>query len=121
MARGELVAGIAGILDDMQTGLHARARAYRDANTRPIDTRTELDAFFTSKNERDIHGGFALAHWCGDAACEATLKEALKVTIRCIPLGGMEGAPWEASLRDDGPCVSCQKPGKGRVVFAKSY
>ena len=121
MARGDLVAGIVGILDEMQKGLYLRARASRDAATRPIDSRAELDAFFTPKNERDIHGGFALAHWCGDAACEAAVKEALKVTIRCIPLGGMEGTPWEARIREDGPCVVCGRPGKGRVVFAKAY
>jgi prolyl-tRNA synthetase len=121
MPRTELVAGIAGILEDMQKGLHARARATRDANTRAIDTRAEFEAFFTSKNEREIHGGFALSHWCGDAACEASLKDALKVTIRCIPLGGFEGAPWESKLHEDGPCVGCGKPGAGRVVFAKAY
>jgi prolyl-tRNA synthetase len=121
MARGELVAGIAGILEDMQKGLLTRARAARDAAVRAIDTRAELTAFFTPKNEREIHGGFALSHWCGDAKCEADVKETLKVTIRCIPLGGMEGAPWEAKVHEDGPCIVCGKPGKGRVVFAKSY
>jgi prolyl-tRNA synthetase len=119
--RGELVAGIAGILDEMQKGLYARALSYRDASMKPVDSRAELDAFFTPKNEREIHGGFALAHWCGDAACEAELKDALKVTIRCIPLASKTTAPWEARLREDGPCVRCKKPGRGRVVFAKAY
>ncbi len=121
MTRADLVAGVAGILEDMQRGMFAKARKFRDENTRPIDARADFDAFFTARSEREIHGGFALAHWCGDAACEAGLKDALKVTIRCIPMGGTEGAPWEASLRDDGPCVACQKPAKGRVVFAKAY
>jgi prolyl-tRNA synthetase len=131
MPRAELVATVPAILEDMQKGLFARARSYRDANTRAIDTRAEFDAFFTPKNEREIHGGFALAPWCGDAACEAALKEALKVTIRCIPLGGAEGAPWEAKIREDGPCVACGRIGKderssaerlrSRVVFAKAY
>src|SRR5262249_11487653 len=84
MARGELVATLGAILADMQNGLLGRARAFRDENARSIDTRAELDAFFTAKNEREIHGGFALSHWCGDAACEAAVKEALKVTVRCI-------------------------------------
>jgi prolyl-tRNA synthetase len=121
MPRAELVATVASILGDMQAGLHARARSYRDANTRAIDGRAEFDAFFTPKTEREIHGGFALAHWCGDGACEASLKEALKVTIRCIPLGGTEGAPWEAKIHEDGPCIACGRAGKGRVVFAKAY
>ncbi len=99
-----------------------RARAQnRDDAVRAIDTRDEIDAFFTPKNEREIHGGFALSHWCGDAKCETDVKEALKVTIRCIPTGGTDGAPWGPKLHEDGPCVVCGKPGKGRVVFAKSY
>jgi prolyl-tRNA synthetase len=121
MPRGELVAGVAGILAEMQKGMLERARALRDASTRPIDTRADFDAFFTPRSEREIHGGFALSHWCGSPTCEAQVKDALKVTIRCIPLRGVEGAPWEASLHEDGPCIVCGAPGKGRVVFAKSY
>jgi len=121
MTRADLVGGIVGILEDMQKGLYAKARKERDDNARPIDTRPEFDAFFTAKNDKEIHGGFALSHWCGDAKCEASVKEALKVTIRCIPLGGAEGAPWESKLRDDGPCIVCGKSAKGRVVFAKAY
>ncbi len=98
MKRGELVGGIAALLEEMQAGLHARARAFRDANVRPIDGRTDFEAFFTAKNEREIHGGFALSRWCGDASCEAGAKEALKVTIRCIPFvdGGSAGTPASA-------------------------
>lgn len=121
MPKGELVAKIAEILGDMQKGMLDKARAYRDAAARVIDTRADFDAFFTAKNEREIHGGFALSGWCGDTACESAAKEALKVTIRCIPMGGFEGAPWAASLSDEGTCVLCGKPSERRVVFAKSY
>jgi prolyl-tRNA synthetase len=121
MKRGELVQGIAALLDEMQAGLLAKARAFRDANVRLLDERAAFEAFFTPKNEREIHGGFALSRWCGDAACEAGAKETLKVTIRCIPTAGTAGAPWEASLGDAGPCVLCGKPATGRVVFAKAY
>ena len=55
------------------------------------------------------------------AACEAKIKDDLKVTIRCIPEGGFDGAPWAASLADKGSCVVCGKPSARRVVFAKSY
>ncbi|RYE92247.1 MAG: proline--tRNA ligase [Myxococcales bacterium] len=121
MSRADLVSTIGAILTDMQDGLLAKARAYRDAATKPIDSRAEFDAFFTAPGERTIHGGFALSHWCGDAACEGAIKESLKVTIRCIPQGGYEGAPWAASLHDQGACIVCQKPSERRVVFAKSY
>ena len=73
----------------------AQARAFRDENTRRHRrSRGEFDAFFTPKNEDkpEIHGGFALSHWCGDAACETAVKDALKVTIRCIPTVRLRGA-----------------------------
>jgi prolyl-tRNA synthetase len=121
MARGELASTVTAILEDMQNGMLAKARAYRDAAAKPIDTRKEFEAFFTPKNEKEIHGGFALSGWCGDAKCETDAKEALKVTIRCIPIGGYEGAPWAASLADKGTCVMCGKPSERRVIFAKAY
>ena len=123
LTRTELVATVGSILEEMQQNLLARARKLRDEAARPIDARQDFEAFFTAKSEKDIHGGFALSHWCGDARCETEAKELLKVTIRCIPIGGgIEGrTPWEKSLAEDGPCVICGKPGKGRVVFAKSY
>jgi prolyl-tRNA synthetase len=121
LTRAELVGTITAILDDMQKGMLAKARAYRDAAAQVIDDRKAFDAYFTPKNEREIHGGFALSGWCGDAKCETDAKEALKVTIRCIPMGGYEGAPWAAALADKGTCVMCGKPSERRVIFAKAY
>ena len=57
-------------------------------------------------------GGFALAHWNGDAAIEALVKEKLSVTIRCIPL---EKNP------EPGKCIFTGEPSARRVVWAKSY
>ena len=112
--RAELVAGIAGRLQAIQDNLLARARAFREANTRRIDTWDELKAWFTPRNSDrpEIHGGFALCHWNGSAEVEKRLKEELKVTIRCIPLG----APAEA-----GKCVVTGEPSARRVVMAKAY
>ncbi|MFO0759548.1 MAG: proline--tRNA ligase [Byssovorax sp.] len=125
MSRADFVGSVSSILDEMQKGLFARALAYRNEHTRPIDTRADFDAFFTpkSKNEDkpEIHGGFALSHWCGNGACETAIKEALKVTIRCIPQAGYEGAPWAGSIHEKGSCVVCGQPSEQRVAFAKSY
>ena len=60
----------------------------------------------------EIHGGFALSHWCGDRECEEKIKNDLSVTIRCIPLD---------SVKEAGRCVMCGKPSGHRVIFAKSY
>jgi prolyl-tRNA synthetase len=125
MPRADFVGQVVQILEEMQKGLFERALAFRNEHTRPIDTKAEFDAFFTpkskSEDKAEIHGGFALAHWCGDPVCEASVKDALKVTIRCIPRGGYAGAPWADKIEEQGTCVVCQKPSPQRVVFAKSY
>jgi prolyl-tRNA synthetase len=123
MGRGELVARIADILGDIQRSLFERAVAFRAEHTRRVDARAEFDAFFTAKNEEkpEIHGGFALSHWCGDGKCEASIKERLKVTIRVIPTHGIAGVSDVSAPGDQGACVECGSPSGQRVVFAKSY
>jgi prolyl-tRNA synthetase len=125
LPRGELVASLTGILGEMQATLYRRALAYRDEHTRTIDVRADLDDFFTpkgpSRGHPEIHGGFALSHWCGEAACEKAVKQALNVTIPCIPTDGFAGAPWEARVRERGSCVVCGGPSAQRVIFARTY
>ena len=60
----------------------------------------------------EIHGGFALSHWCGSEKCESKIKEDLSVTIRCIPFEGDT---------EEGNCICCGKTSKMRVIFAKAY
>ena len=114
LKREAFVAEIPGILDDIQHTLFNRALAYRDENTMVIDDKGEFYDYFTPRNleKPEIHGGFALSGWCGDAACEARIKEDLTVTIRCLPFN-LTGAV--------GKCISCGKAGQHRVVFAKAY
>jgi prolyl-tRNA synthetase len=119
IARPELAARVVEILQEMQTGLFERARAFRREHTRRIADRAAFTAWFTPKNEDkpEIHGGFALSGWCGARACEDAARE-LKVTIRCLPLGEVETA-------DGGPpadrCVICGQPAKHQAIFAKNY
>ena len=110
------------LLEAMQRGLLERALAFRDAHTHAIDDRAAFDAFFTPKNAEkpEIHGGFALAHFCGNAACEAEIKDSLKVTIRCVPLGDIDGAR-AGRVHEPGRCIVCGGESSQRVVFAKSY
>ena len=88
-------------------------KAFREENTKIIDDTKDFDAFFTpeNKDKPEIHGGFALSHWCGSAKCEEDLKE-LKITIRNIPLNGKP---------EEGKCINCEEDSHMRVVFAKSY
>jgi prolyl-tRNA synthetase len=112
----ELVAQLGSLLDSIQENLLARATAQRAEHTRKIDTKEEFYAYFTPKNsdKPEIHGGFALTHWCGSAAVEEQIKNDLKVTIRCLP--------FDPALADgSGICPFTGKPSPQRVVFAKAY
>ncbi|HEY1811202.1 MAG TPA: proline--tRNA ligase [Kofleriaceae bacterium] len=115
--RAELVAKIGTYLQEIQDALYARALAYRDENTKTIDTKDDFYAFFAEpKKAKDndptpIHGGFAFAHYNGDPKVEEKIKDDLKVTVRCIPLDA--GEP--------GTCPFTGEKSARRVVWAKSY
>ncbi len=104
----ELVAKAGSILDDIQSGLFEKAKAFQREHTRRIDTKEELYRYFAHEGV----SGFALAHWCGLCAFEEQVQADLGVTIRCIPLEDEEGK---------GRCICCAKPSPQRVVFAKAY
>ncbi|MCA9172101.1 MAG: hypothetical protein KDB23_30755, partial [Planctomycetales bacterium] len=113
--RAELVQTITALLDEMQNGLLERAKAMRTEHTRTIDSLDDFRAYFTPQNpnaeEPEIHGGFAMCHWCEDPQVDEILKE-LKVTIRCVPLDGDD---------EPGQCIFTGKPSAKRAVFAKAY
>ena len=114
MLRSDFVDNISTILNEIQTNIYTKALSFMKDNTVKIDTKDEFYAYFTAKNieKPEIHGGFAMSHWCENEECEAKIKEDLKVTIRCIPL---------ESTFEDGKCVLCGNKSKQRVLFAKSY
>jgi len=109
------IANIVQMLDDIQQNLLKRALDYRTAHTREIDSYEEFKDFFTpiNKERPEIHGGFALSHWCDSPECEKRINEELSVTIRTVPFNREESG--------EGKCIYCGKPSRGRVVFAKSY
>ncbi len=74
-----LAATVTSLLDEMQTALLQAATAMRDAHT------VEVDIFAELAERVAANAGWSLAHWCGDAACEARVKAGTKATIRCIP------------------------------------
>jgi prolyl-tRNA synthetase len=114
LSRGEFVARCTEVLDDIQHQLYQKALHHRDAHMNKIDSKEEFYAYFTPKNQHhpEIHGGFALSHWSGEADVEKKIKEELGVTIRCIPF---EKEPAE------GVCMFTGKKSKQRVIYAKSY
>jgi len=101
-----LDAHIAQLMEDIQTNLFERAKAFRAANIRKVDTYAE----FKEKLEKE--GGFFLVHWDGTIETEAKIKEETQATIRCIPLDAEE---------ETGTCMVTGKPSSRRVVIAKAY
>jgi prolyl-tRNA synthetase len=114
LPRGEFLAKVVSILDEIQANLFSRARDYRDNNMKVIDTKDDFYSYFTPKNSEkpEIHGGFALCYWSGQSFVEKQVQNDLGVTIRCIPLDSEE---------EPGRCVISGEPSRRRVIFAKSY
>ena len=115
--RDEFVQGIGALLQEIQDRIFAKAQAFQAQHTKSIDTLKEFNDYFTAPKVGEnvptpIHGGFALAHFCGDPKVEAEVKDRLGVTVRCIPLGD--------SL-ETGACVITGRPSARRVVWAKAY
>ncbi|MSQ91030.1 MAG: proline--tRNA ligase [Phycisphaerales bacterium] len=115
--RGEFIAGIAALLQEIQDGLFARADAFRREHTKVIDDAKEFETFFTAPTVAEnqptpIHGGFALAHFCGDPKVEEEVKNRLGVTVRCIPI---------EDSNDPGKCIMTGAASKKRVIWAKAY
>ena len=100
-----LDAFIENLLGEIQSNLFERAKAFRAANTKKVDTYEEF------KSQID-GGGFFLAHWDGTKETESKIKEETQATIRCIAL---DQEP------EEGVCMVTGKPSAGRVIFAKAY
>jgi prolyl-tRNA synthetase len=98
----------------LEKNLFERAVLFKREHTIKIDETGRFKEFFTPENREkpEIHGGFALSHWCGSDECESRIKEHLRVTIRCIPFD------IENEKRE---CIYCGRPSTNRVVFAKAY
>ena len=97
---------IHALLREIQSGLYAKAKAFRDAHTHPVDTYEDF------KKRIEEPGGFFLAHWDGTRATEDLVSAETKATIRCIPFDG-DGIP--------GTCMVTGRPSKQRVIFARAY
>lgn len=108
------------VLDEIQGRLYARAEENLKANIRRVDSLKELEKFFTSPgadDEREIFGGFALAHWNEKAIGHPIFKK-LKISPRCIPLPHEE---WDLGIKEEGTCIFTGEKSSMRVVFARSY
>ncbi|HEX4824985.1 MAG TPA: proline--tRNA ligase [Candidatus Polarisedimenticolaceae bacterium] len=102
----DAVVEVPKMLDAIQDEMLAAALARREALT------FKIDDYASFKKQLDETGGFLLAHFCGDTACEVAIQEETKATVRVLAFD----QPDEA-----GKCVRCGNPSKKRVHFAKAY
>jgi prolyl-tRNA synthetase len=117
----DFIGSVVSQLEEIQSGLLARARTHQTQHSHLIDGREEFYAFFTPPAHESgapvpMHGGFALTHWNGSPEVERRIKADLGVTIRCLPLEG----ELEQS-RAKGSCPFTGEPSAGRALWAKSY
>jgi prolyl-tRNA synthetase len=102
----ETPARVREVLDAIQKNLLERARTYLAEHTTQARSWDDFRAVMADRR------GFLLAGWCGDAACEASIKEETKATIRVQPLD-REPVP--------GSCIRCGRPSPAEVYFAQAY
>ncbi len=101
---------VAETLSAMQRDMLAAALERREANS--VRTPISYDAF---KELMEGKGGFVYAGWCGDAACEAKVKEETKATIRCLPDEEFRSAEAPTT------CLKCGRASTNEALWAKAY
>jgi len=94
------------LLDEIQRGLLAEARAFRDRHTSRFDDRPAMMEFLQAGE------GFAVAAWCGSADCEAEVKAETSATIRCLTL---------ERKHPGAPCIVCGRAGTETATWAQAY
>jgi len=103
---GEVVEQVQSLLVQIQDDLLQVALERREQATFNVDSYDEFKA------KLEDPGGFLLAHWCGESACEKRVQEETKATIRCIAFDQPE---------ETGSCMICDGPSTRRVHYAKAY
>ncbi|MCI8849481.1 MAG: proline--tRNA ligase, partial [Oscillibacter sp.] len=102
----ELEDTVKKLLDAVHENLYAMALKNLQDNTFDIQSPAEAKAIAEGK------GGFLRSKWCGELACEMTMKEQAGVTSRCMPLD-QSGA--------EGTCPVCGKPCKTDIYWGVAY
>jgi prolyl-tRNA synthetase len=93
-------------LDMVQRDMLGKARAFRDENTRTVDSYDAMKQILANE------GGFVRCFFKPDRLNEAKIKEETKATVRCIPLeqSGLSGR-----------CIYTGETTDTEVLFAVAY
>ena len=96
---------VESMLREIQQSLFEKAETLLKERTKDVSSFEE----FKSELEK---GMFLNSPWCGDQKCEEKIKETTGADIRVIPF---------ESSKSDSPCISCKRPSKENVIFARGY
>lgn len=92
------------ILEVIQNDMLKRARYHADEMTRAADGYDMLAGILSDK------GGFVWVPWCGDDACEDSIKDGTSADIRLV-----------SDMNDESPCVVCNSSTGSRALIARGY
>ncbi|MEW6723702.1 MAG: proline--tRNA ligase [Bacillota bacterium] len=106
VARADIAGQLSEVLGRVQEGIRNKALAFLRSNTHTVSSYEEFKTIMAERR------GLLVAGWCGDAACEAKIKEETGATARCIPLDEAAG---------EGTCLLCGRESRHRVYFARAY
>ena len=101
---------VSELLIKVQADMLAAARERREAHS--IREHISYDDF---KKLMEGEGAFVYAGWCGDAACEASIKEETKATIRVLPDEEFRSAHAPAK------CLKCERAATAEALWARAY
>jgi prolyl-tRNA synthetase len=100
-----LAVQVQNLLADIQANMLRQATEFRDANIHTVDDNYE--------HFREVlKGGWAYSWFCGEADCEAKIKDDNQAVSRCFPLDQEPG---------EGTCIVCGRKATERAYFAKAY
>jgi prolyl-tRNA synthetase len=101
---------IADLLARVQLDMLTVARERQDANS----VRGDI-TYARFRELMEGQGAFVYAGWCGNAACEAQIKEETKATIRVLPDEEFRSAEAPKS------CLKCGSRAVAEALWARAY
>jgi prolyl-tRNA synthetase len=112
--RAEFVGGVSALLEEIQSGMFAQAKARLDANIkRGVAEFAELERFFA---EGGKFPGWVEVEWSRPSGAELDAVDqrlkALKLTLRNVP---------EGAAAASGACIFTGRPAVERVLVGRSY
>ena len=97
---------ISKLLEDIQNNMFEMCKKRMEEKTTEAHTLEEFEEKINSNQ------GFIKAMWCGNAECEAKIKELTAAKSRCMPF---------VQEKIDDKCVCCGKPADKYVIWGRQY